>query len=336
MGAALRRVLILNACIASACVAASAPAAPSARLVYVRDADAQSCPDETALRSAVAARLGYDPFLLHARSTMFAAIRRERSGYTAAIKLIDENNIVRGARELRHTGEQCAELVDLMALSMSIAIDPLSLARPRSPPEAAPPSQPAEPASAAPQTALTEPAVATRADGEIREPGPLEQLHLDLGLGPALAVGSAPAPALGARLAGGLHRGRLGAFAELRGDLPASREIGRATVRTSVVGGSLGACYEAGVVFGCVVGSVGALSAAGAGVSEPRTSRAIYGSLGVRVGAELRLTAALALRVFVDGAGVLTPHRLSIDGVDVETLSTVTALVGTTIVVRFF
>ena len=223
-----------------------------------------------------------------------------------------------------------------MALSMSIAIDPLSLARPRSPTEAPAPSPPAEPAPAAPQAAPSEPAVATRAEGDSREPRPLEHLHLDLGLGPALAIGSAPAPALGARLVGGLHRGRLGAFAELRGDLPASREIGRATVRTSLVGGSLGACYEASVVFGCVVGSVGALSAAGTGISEPRNSRAVYGSLGVRVGAELRLTAALAVRVFVDGAGVLTPHRLSIDGVDVETLSAVTASVGTTIVVRFF
>ena len=52
--------------------AGSAPAAPSARLVYVRDPDAATCPDEQAVRAAVAARLGFDPFLAYARATMFA------------------------------------------------------------------------------------------------------------------------------------------------------------------------------------------------------------------------------------------------------------------------
>lgn len=35
-------------------------ASPSSRLVYVRGRGAETCPDEAALRAAVAARLGYD------------------------------------------------------------------------------------------------------------------------------------------------------------------------------------------------------------------------------------------------------------------------------------
>lgn len=41
-------------------VAPSAEASPSARLVYVRGAGAEACPDEATLRGAVKQRLGYD------------------------------------------------------------------------------------------------------------------------------------------------------------------------------------------------------------------------------------------------------------------------------------
>jgi hypothetical protein len=48
-------------------------ATPSARLVYSRGHGAESCPDEHALREAVAARVGYDPFFPRWSALLFRA-----------------------------------------------------------------------------------------------------------------------------------------------------------------------------------------------------------------------------------------------------------------------
>ncbi len=314
-----------------------AEAAPSARLVYVREPEAASCPDEHAVRAAVAARLGYDPFLAYARSTMFAEVRKRGSDYTVAIKLIDENNIVRGARELVHEGEPCSELVNLMALSMSIAIDPLSLAGPRTPdatPTATPPDEAPEPAAPSPPPpSPPSPPAPPAVEAPSR---PSRTWHFDLGLGPALSIGAAPAPAVGARLGTYAHMNRFSAFLEAQGDLPASGELGRGRVRTSILQGALGACYGLPWVFGCALGTLGALSASSEGISAPRTETAPHASLGLRVGSELRLIPAFALRAQLDALGLLTPHRFAVNGSEVESLSTF-ALAGSILgVVRFF
>lgn len=314
--------------------AEAADAAPSARLVYVREPEAASCPDEHAVRAAVAARLGYDPFLAYARSTMFAEVRKRGSDYIVAIKLIDENNIVRGARELVHEGEPCSELVNLMALSMSIAIDPLSLAGPRTPdptPPEAPPEEAPEPTAEAPPPVAppTPPAVQP-------PPQPARTWHLDLGLGPALSLGAAPAPAVGARIGTYLHVDRFSILLEGHGDLPASGDLGRGRVRTSILQGVLGACYGLPWLFGCAVGTLGALSASSEGISAPRTETAPHATVGLRIGTEVRLLPAFSVRAQLDGLGLLTPHRFAVNGSEVESLSTF-AVAGSILgVVRFF
>ncbi len=312
-------------------------AAPSARLVYVRDPEAASCPDETAVRSAVAARLGYDPFLAYATATMFAEVRRDRTTYKVAIKLIDEHSIVRGARELVHVGEPCSELIDLMALSMSIAIDPLSLAGPRPPPDAPvvadpvlPPKSPPEPPPTIPPAG---PPAAPKKPADEPKGAPV---HFDLGIGPSFGIGTAPSPTVGALVGGYWHIGRLGLFGEGRADLPSSRIHPQGTVGTSLIAGSLGLCYELRIVFGCALGSLGALSASAEGISAPRSDVAVHASVGARFGAELRLAPAFALRAQLDGAAVLTPHRLTIDGSEVQTLSPIAGTLGILAAVRFF
>src|SRR4051794_4640258 len=64
--------------VVSALFAAEAGASPASRLVYSRGVGAESCADESALRAAVATRLGYDPFFPWAPITVVAQIRRER------------------------------------------------------------------------------------------------------------------------------------------------------------------------------------------------------------------------------------------------------------------
>jgi hypothetical protein len=51
-----------------------AGATPQARLVYSRGTGAEDCADEHALRRAVAARIGYDPFFPWAPKTVVASM----------------------------------------------------------------------------------------------------------------------------------------------------------------------------------------------------------------------------------------------------------------------
>jgi hypothetical protein len=316
-----------------------AQAAPSARLVYLRDAEASSCPDESAVRAAVAARLGYDPFMAFAPSTMFAEIRREGADYKGFVKLVDPNNVVRGARELVHTGEPCSELVDAMALSMSIAIDPLSLAGPRPKSDEPPIEPPAEEPTPEPKPAPPPPSPARAPQDrvglvEAREPSPA--VHLALGLGPALSLGTAPAPAVGARVGAFVSRGSVGLFVEAHGDLEASRAIARGRVSTRLVEGQLGVCYQYRAFFGCGTASFGALSASAEGITAPRTDVGAHASLGARAGLEVELSPPLYLRVQLDGAAVLTPHTLTVDGEEVSSLSAFAASASSLFAVRFF
>jgi hypothetical protein len=129
------------AVIALALFASPAWAAPATRLVYAREPGAEKCADEGALRSAVAARLGYDPFFPWAKTTPTVNVRREGGAYRAHVALIDDKGLARGTRDLADTRDDCAELLPAMALGISIALDMLD-PRPPAPPPPEPPKPP--------------------------------------------------------------------------------------------------------------------------------------------------------------------------------------------------
>jgi hypothetical protein len=110
--------------VAFSLVAKNAVGFPSSRLVYARGEGAESCPPETFVRQAVAARLGYDPFFVSADKTIIAEIARDRGELRGRVALVDERGFVQGAREFRLPPGQCDELVATMALAVSIAVDP--------------------------------------------------------------------------------------------------------------------------------------------------------------------------------------------------------------------
>ncbi len=342
---ARRRMSRVGACstaFALVCVSAQASAAPSARLVYMRDANSASCPDESAVRAAVAARLGYDPFVAYATSTMFAEIWRDGQVYRARIRLVDSKDVTRGARELVQPGERCSDIVDTMALTMSIAIDPLSLATPPTPRLQPEPSKPADPE---PTGELPQPIVQNqeRMPADTRpprtpEPDPVDTsaVHLEGAVGPTAWIGSAPDPTLGI-IANGLVRWRdVSALVEGRADLPASRALPEATARTSLIVGTLGACGHASAFFACATSSLGGLHAEARGITAPRDSTTLHAAAGGRAGLVLALSTRLSVRAQIDGVFVLTPHRLAVDGQTVYTLPSVAA--GTAILAawRFF
>src|SRR5436190_13499771 len=79
--------------------AGRAEAFPSTRLVYARGPGAEQCPDQAAVRKAVAVRLGYDPFFASSDKTIIARVLREPDRLKGQVELIDEHGAQVGLRE---------------------------------------------------------------------------------------------------------------------------------------------------------------------------------------------------------------------------------------------
>ncbi|HVH42184.1 MAG TPA: hypothetical protein VM925_07560, partial [Labilithrix sp.] len=262
-----------------------------------------------------------EPFFPYASATLYAEVSRTSGVYRAKVKLVDAQNIVRGARELEHRGTSCADIVDGMALSISIAIDPHSLVGPRHekeetppPPEPPPPEPPPPPVAEAPAPS---PRTQTPASVAPQRRGVLEPIA-----GAALAgwVGSAPSATAGVLAYGGVRIGRLGMFLEARGDLPASREVAAGSLSTSFVGGSATPCWMTGWLLACGVATVGRIQASAAGIARPRDESGVHALAGLRGGVAIPVSARLDVRLLLDAHYALTPHAFRIDGIVVYEL----------------
>jgi hypothetical protein len=325
---------------------AGASAAPSARLVYLRNPGAETCPDEAAIRAAVAARLGYDPFFPYAPATMFAEVSKDGDSFKARIKLVDDSNVVRGARELSQPGGNCADMIDTMAVSISIAIDPLSLTRPKDakgtdaePSPAVPnsppvPTSPPVPPEQPPRDASPSAPPAPRAVVDDR---PSDPVHLEAGIGPGVWIGAAPAASLAATGFGRLRWERLSLGVEGRFDLPSSTTLpSGAIVETSLAYGLLVPCVHFGAVGLCVAGAAGSLRATSRAVTFPREASGFHAAVGPRVEGTVPVGERLGLWARVDGLITLTPQNLQLNGTNVYALSRLSAGASVGVSVRFF
>ena len=281
-------------------------AANTARLIFLRGHGTEACPDEQALKDAVAARLGYDPFSPWALDTLFAELDRDGTAFVARIKLVTPDSVVRGARTIRATSG-CQDLVPTLALTISLAIDPMAATR-QGPPEGLPPAErdvgPVESGEPSP--------VASPAEAAVEPPAPRPPLRFAVGLETIGSVGTAPAPALGALLFGRLRYRDFSLALEGRADLPASADGNAGSVSSFIVAGSLVPCGHTGPFFACGRGSVGVLSARGLDITSPRSSEVPWAEIGGRIGYELPLGDVFALRVHLDGGVVLLRYALRV------------------------
>ncbi|MBS2020036.1 MAG: hypothetical protein JST00_44655 [Deltaproteobacteria bacterium] len=320
--------------------ASTAAANPTARLVYVRGEGADACPEEAEMRRAVAARLGYDPFRPIATTTLTAEVKREKGVYRGRVRLVDDAGVERGARDLESRANDCHDLTTAMALSMSIAIDPLSLTR-------APVAEPApvvpsaaepdhEPGPTSPEPvkadAVAEPAPAVRAGAEAREPPPTPSAdppRFALGAGGHVAAGIAPAAAFGLRVSTDLVTQRWSVGLEGRFDLPAgaaSSEGGRS--RTSLAGGAFLPCVKVPLVWACGVILLSRVEAEAVEVSSPRADAFFFVGLGLRLQGVIELPEGFRVRLGGDVLGHPTPFELALNGRPVHRSSDVSALFG--------
>ena len=302
-----------------ACFARTAEATPSARLVYSRAQSASTCPDEAALRKAVAVRIGYDPFFGWAKKTVVVRmVPADGPGYVASVDLVDDKGFEHGARQIRTEGP-CAELRDPVALAIAIALDPSILVRAA--------VQPALEKEEAPPTAATLPPVpAPRVDRQVAPappaPGPVPPAPASPESAPrwvpevdaALvgSVGVAPAPAAGLSLGLGLQRGVWSMVLEGRVDLPASEPAPEGVrVGSSLVVGTVAPCWITGLARVCALAQAGEITASSsAGSSHTNPWLAFGGRFAVTV----PFDALRSIRLRSDVLWDVNPPQVSLSG----------------------
>lgn len=277
-----------------------AAAAPSARLVYGRAPGADSCPDEAALRNAVSARIGYDPFFPYATRTVVLTIQASDEKLTARVELVENERT--NVRELSTAQGSCGELLESAALAIAIAIDPRALVAPSAPtsePNAAPsapsPEVAAEDIEAKPTTELPPTAEQPRTSAP-----PAPRPHLRAAVGPRLAAGLQPGAAAGVAVAGALVWSRVSLGLEVESYLPtfASAPSG-SRVRGWLVDGALVPCLRVSPMSFCGVVRVGRFEGAGERVLDPRTDASLFLAAGARAGVEVAVSSHM--RLHLDG-----------------------------------
>lgn len=289
-----------------------AAAEPAGRLVYQRGAGAESCPDEAALRRAVASRLGADPFDDAARPTYSVTIDLEGEKLIGRVVLVDASGLAKGVRELA-AESGCAELVDGLSLALSLAINP-ELATSAAPGIVTLPPAATTPAPAAPPPVDLVPPHETLP--AVPEPDAPARPRWTVGLG-ALgygSVGTSPALAFGAGALVRLRRGDLSLSLESRfepstGDLQANG----AHVETRLVAGVLAPCWHfpAAFVQACAVGLVGSMRAEASNLPGAHPDDGVYAAAGARAAVEMVELPYVRLQIRLDLLARLVPVRVT-------------------------
>jgi hypothetical protein len=277
-----------------------------------------------ALRRAVAARVGYDPFFTWAPKTVVVHIAAAPPhGFVARLLLVDDRGVAFGARELRTQG-QCIELLDAAALGIAIAIDPRSLSAPILEP---PPSEPsgARPADSVPGSPVPPPPAdpyPTRPAIVVTVTPPPSRLRLDVEAGPAVSLGVAPKPAVGL-IVGAAARFRAASLGiDARVDGPAGEALANpkaSGVSESMASTTVRVCAHTGALSACGLGQAGVLLARSDGVPDRQSRTAPWWAAGVRLGSERAITQSLAVALYADWVVNLHPLALEFAGRTVST-----------------
>ncbi|HXX68833.1 MAG TPA: hypothetical protein VEK07_16725 [Polyangiaceae bacterium] len=291
-------------------------ASPTARLTYVRSIDSASCPDEAALRRAVAARFGYDPFFPWARKTVVVHIGHEAAHFVAHVELVDESGLTRGTRDLHADDDDCAQIFNATALAISIALDafatsPAEEASPVAPPEGgalAPPAPLVPPPTTAPAPAAPETVLAVR--DRSRSP-------VLVGADVLGAVGAAPGPSAGLGAFVAARTAAASIELRLHGDASAPIAVGPVgRVETARFAATIAPCARFGLVTACGVAEVGWLQAWGSDLAVVRSEAMPFVAAGARVGVALPISDALLLRIYAESVFDLDRANFELDYYD--------------------
>ena len=312
-----------------------------ASLAYEVLPGADACPTERTLREQVALRLGYDPFHEDAQTHVRVRLAPRRGGLTAVIST-EQPGQKPASRTLESDGTECDELLRSVVLTVSLAIDPLSLTRaltratpaptvpPAEPavPVAPPPSPPPEPVPAPPTVVApakpTSPKVpwTFEVSGRVRagfgllpgdgSVGPLVDLRVGKGSWAILAEGGVDVPTGSATNA----------------------KTGPGSIQASLTRGGLGACDLPAFLLLCARVDVGELDGTGQG-STTTTSTSLFLGAAVDGGIDVHLVGDVRALLLAELDVPLTRTTLSIKNGPLWESSTLAAFVSAGLGYRF-
>lgn len=259
---------------------------------------------EEALRSSVATRLGYDPFV--AEAPLGVSVRVTRAAVLTAV--LSVSRVARPAMERSLVGpEDCKSLTETLALALAVAIDPLVLSR------AAAPAQREEPEAPVPEVprAPPEPSAVTALPAAVDAPPGLQVSAQALA---QLELGQQPGNFFG--LAAGIRVGGRSIFFMLDALAlpPSSTAAAPGSVELFSVGGELGVCGRLWLVSGCGIVRALAMRFEGRGLTDARTGWLPAVSAGLRVSIEWPRATLLALTANAEARGALARPRLLVGG----------------------
>lgn len=315
-----RNTTSFGALLAFAAMIAPARAEPGGRLSYERQSGAEFCPDEVALRRAVVARLGEDPFTADGSRTFRLTLRASEGRLRGTIEL-EASGVVEGRRELDAGANACAELVEALALAVSLTINPNLVVDGAGTPASIEPA-PVEPEPPAalpppPATSFRPPPPSPPRNRPTARSTSTERAPVTLAAGAAahFAVGTGPGIAAGGsaivRAEGKLWRVGL----EGRVDTFSQADIGRnGTVYSTLIAGVLAPCARVGQVSACPLLLLGSLYAESEGVTTERSDRGFFSAAGARLSTGIPLGEHLLLELRMDALYALSRVTIELDG----------------------
>jgi hypothetical protein len=272
--------------------------APAARAQVVLEYLAPaSCPAAPTFQALVAARVGHDPFGPSGKHRLVVDIVAiSRAGFGSVVRLISEDGTVVGRRE--RAGTSCRKLVEQLAFSVALALDPLLEVERRKaelgPADAGLPAPPVTPPLVEPvAVAPSPPAVVAVVDAGT----PPGSSGWSLFLGAGVEGGAAPHPQPLVAVEGRRALGLLSLNSSLRVafPIPVRHALGRYALTSTAL--SFAPCVHASFFSACATGSVGLVVATGLDVPSPTSATGVLLEVGARIGADFALTEHQALRL---------------------------------------
>jgi hypothetical protein len=146
-----------------------------------------------------------------------------------------------------------------------------------------------------------------------------------------------PATLLGGRIGAGLRRGALSIAGEGRAETSPDAAFVSPTdrVEASAFSGAIVPCGYIDVFQMCGVVTLGARQVKALDVVNPKTQSAFFVSVGARLGLEIPLSGAIALRANGELGAPLLRSEYTIDGISRATSSVVEGSLGAGILGRF-
>ena len=332
-------VALTTAAMASA--RAEPPQRPPPIALELHDTSRADCPDASALERQVTRLLGHSPFDIHATRRLRIELRARRRGLRAQLRLTDRSGTTAAERRIDSAERDCGALMDAMALSIVLAVDPvrglelMETVAAGGTPWTPPPEVGSAPAQ--PHTRW------------ISQPARLRAGHLDLlaatrgapwtlqgTVGTAVTAGKSPEFAVALHAGMRARRARWSYGVALRYQPASVLERAGGAIEVDFAGGAVDACRHLDPIAACGVVLVGRQRSSGDGFDRDRAIEAIYLAVGGRLAIDRAIGRVAFARVVAELVRPLSNLTLRVGGDRVWSNAPISGAIGVHVGARFF